>query len=62
MNSVILTVCVYILWGGQCEITRQFVYPTMEACKYDMKVTNSKLRDGYATCTEVKKFGDKNGK
>jgi hypothetical protein len=56
MNTIyVLTVCLGVLWGGMCETTHQFTYPTMEACQFEMKRVNTRNIDGYAYCTAVEK-------
>ena len=51
MNTVyVLTVCLGVLWGGMCEVTRHFLYPSKEACEFEMKRVNARIVDGYASC------------
>jgi hypothetical protein len=54
----ILTVCLGILWGGMCDRTFQYTYPTEAACVFEMQKANARITDGYARCAkneEVKK-------
>ena len=51
MSATVLVVCIGVLWGGMCDIHRQFVYPTEAACKFEAKRANARIVDGYAYCT-----------
>lgn len=55
MSATILVVCIGVLWGGMCEVHRQFVYPTEAACQFEAKRVNARVIDGYAYCAEAPK-------
>ena len=46
----VLTVCVGVLWGGECERTFVREYPTQVQCEIEKKKVTAVLRDGYAVC------------
>lgn len=50
----VLFACVGVLWDNQCERVIYIRAQTQQECNEKEKYINSKLRDGYAKCFQVK--------